>query len=150
MAEPVCTQSKAKACLVADEALAALMKPVDDCPVRRIVEGLDRNTRLGEALAAVILGSTILDIKKLDTFKADHSGAPGMPSFVGVVICNDSKGSRLQQTFDSRTLDTSAQVQALENRVAELSASHVIADGDEILARRFLSSDISSVYTGVA
>jgi hypothetical protein len=46
MAEPGCTRSKAEACLVADEALATLMKPVDHCPVRRIVEGLDRSTRL--------------------------------------------------------------------------------------------------------
>jgi hypothetical protein len=66
MAEPGCTRSKAEACLLADEALATLMKPVDGCPVRRmrrIVEGRDHNTRLDQALVAVILGSTVKEIR---------------------------------------------------------------------------------------
>jgi ankyrin repeat protein len=133
MAEPGCTQSKAEACIAADEALAGLMKPVDDCPVRHIVERFDRNTRLDEALAALILGSTVLDIKKLETFTAPHPSASGMPSSVGKIICTDGNGCRLQQRFESTTLDTSAQVQALENQVAELSVSH--ATQQEVQAR---------------
>jgi ankyrin repeat protein len=148
MAEPGCTQSKAEACLVADKALATLMTPVDDCPVRRIVEGLDRNTRLDEALAAVILGSSVLEIKKLETFKA------GMLSSVWEVekaakevtaaedaeaaaeeteetICTDGNGSRLQEIFEPTTLDPSAQMQALENRIAELSALHATREEAE-------------------
>jgi hypothetical protein len=54
--------------LVADEVLVTRMKAVDDCPVRRIVEGFDPNTRLDEALAAVIMGSTVLEIRELETF----------------------------------------------------------------------------------
>jgi hypothetical protein len=98
MGEPGCTQSKAEACFVADEALSILMKPVGDCPVRRIVEDLDRDTRLDEALAVVILGSTVLDIKKLESFKAGHPSASEMLSSVEEVICNDSKESRLHTT----------------------------------------------------
>jgi hypothetical protein len=75
MAEPGRTQSKSEACITADEALATLMKPVDDCPVTHIVERFDRNTRLDEALAAMILDSTVLDIKKLETFTAGHPSA---------------------------------------------------------------------------
>jgi hypothetical protein len=135
MAEPGgCTRSKAEACLVADEALATLMKPVDDCPVRRIVEGRDNITRLDEALAAVILGSTVLEavilgstvleIMELETFKAGHARAPGMPLPVEEIICTDGNGSWLKHRFEPSTSNTSAQVQALGIRVAELSASH--------------------------
>jgi hypothetical protein len=73
MAELGCTRSKAEVCLVADEALSTLMKPVDHCTVRRIVGGVDRNTRLDEAVTAVILGSTVKEIRELDTFKAGHA-----------------------------------------------------------------------------
>jgi hypothetical protein len=56
MDEPGCTRSKAEACLVAVEALATLMNTVNDCPVRRIVEGLDCNTRLHESSSCSDLG----------------------------------------------------------------------------------------------
>jgi hypothetical protein len=124
MAEPGgCTRSKAEACLVADEALATLMKPVDDCPVGRILEGLDRSTRLDEALAAVILGSTVLEIRELETFKAGHARAPGMPLPVEEIICTDGNEFWLNHRFEPST-SNSSQVQALGIRVAELSASH--------------------------
>jgi hypothetical protein len=50
--------------------------------------------------------------------------------------------SRLQQRFESSTLDTSAQVQSLENRVAELSASHVTRE--EVQALRASSSKLTT------
>jgi hypothetical protein len=102
-----------------------LTKPVDDCRVRRIVDSVDSSTRLDEALAAVILGSTVLEIREPETFKAGHARAPGTPlSIEEEVICTDNNTSRPQQSLESATSNTSAQMQALENRVAELSASH--------------------------
>jgi hypothetical protein len=142
MNEQGCTRSKGEACLDADEALATLMKPVDDCRVRRNVDGVDSSTSLDEALSAVILGSTVLEIRELETFKAGHARAPGTPlSIEEEVICTDDNGFRLQQRFEPATLDTSAQVQALENRVAELSASH--ATREEVQALRALSSQLT-------
>jgi hypothetical protein len=142
MAEPGCTRSKAEACLLADEALATLMKPVDDCRVRRIVEGLDRSTRLDEALAAAILGCTILDIRKLETFMAGHSRPSDMPlSVEEEVSCTDGNASRLQQISKSTTLDTSAQVQALENQFAELAVSQ--ATREEVQMLRTSSSKLT-------
>jgi hypothetical protein len=147
MAEPGCTRSKVEACLLADEALATSMKPVDDCPVRRIVKGHDRNTRLDEALAAVILGSTVKEIRELETFKAGHATASGTPLPVGEVICTDGNASLLQQSFEPAPVDTSAQVQALEKQVAELSASYALsashATREEVQALRALSSQLA-------
>jgi hypothetical protein len=145
MNEQGCTRSKGEACLVADEALATLMKPVDDCPVRRIVKGLDSNTRLDEALSAVILGSTVLEIRELEPFKAGHARAPGTPSSVDEVICTDDNGFRLQQRFEPATLETSAQVQALKNRVAELSASHATREEAQALRALQLTRKINNL-----
>jgi hypothetical protein len=142
MAEPGCTRSKAEACLLADEALATLMKPADDCRVRRIVEGLDRSTRLDEALAAGILGSTVKEIRELETFMAGHSRPLDMPLFIEEEgSCTDGNGSRLQERFESTTLDTSAQMQALKKQVAELSASH--ATREEVQALQAFSSKLT-------
>jgi hypothetical protein len=106
MAEPGCTRSKAEACLLADEALATLMKPVDDCRVRRIVESRDHNTRLDEALAGMILGCTIMEIRELKAFKAGHATGSDTPlSVEEEVIYSDGNASCLQQIFESTTLD---------------------------------------------
>jgi hypothetical protein len=142
MAEPGSTRSKAEACLLADEALAALMKPVNDCPMRRIGEGRDHNRRLDQALVAVILGSTVLEIMELETFKAGHARASGMTTSAatkkdshlkeshGVNVKRKKKERKEHETTGERarreekreketrtTLDTSAQVEALEKRV---------------------------------
>jgi hypothetical protein len=83
-----------------------------------------------------------MDIRKLETFNAGHA----KPSYMSLsieeeVICTDGNASRLQQRFASTTSDTSAQVQALENRVNELSASK--ATREEVQTLRASSSKLT-------
>jgi hypothetical protein len=119
-----------------------LTKPVDDCRVRRIVEGVDSNTRLDEALAAMILGSTVLEIRELETFKASHATASGIPlSIEEAIICTDDNRSRPQQILEPATSNTSAHMQALENRVAEVSASYATRRRDPCSSSFFQQAD---------